>query len=40
MHDWQSLSHVRWEYKYPVASVPKYCKKRLYGKARRRVEKF
>ena len=37
MHDWQSLSHVRWECKYHVVFVPKYRKKRLYGKARRRV---
>jgi putative transposase len=37
MHDWQSLSHVRWECKYHVVFVPKYRKKRLYGKSRRRV---
>jgi putative transposase len=37
MHDWQSLSHVCWECKYHVVFVPKYRKKRLYGKARRRV---
>ena len=37
MHDWQSLSHVRWECKYHVVFVPKYRKKRLYGKVRKRV---
>jgi len=24
MHDWQSLSHVRWECKYHVAIIAKY----------------
>ena len=24
MHDWQNLSHVRWECKYDVIIVPKY----------------
>jgi putative transposase len=37
MHDWQSLSHVRWECKYHVVIVPKYRRKALYGKLRRRV---
>jgi len=37
MHDWQSLSHVRWDCKYHVVFVPKYRKKRLYGKFRRHV---
>jgi len=37
MHDWTSLSHVRWECKYHVVFVPKYRKKKLYGKFRRRV---
>ncbi len=31
MHDWQSLSHVRWECKYHVVIIPKYRKKVLYG---------
>ena len=31
MHDWNSLSHVRWECKYHVVIVPKYRKKSLYG---------
>ena len=37
MHEWQSLSHVRWECKYHVVFVPKYRKKVLYGRLRRRV---
>ena len=37
MHDWQSLSHVRWECKYHVVFIPKYRKKVLYGKLRRKV---
>jgi putative transposase len=37
MHDWQSLSHVRWECKYHVVIVPKYRKKKLFGKFRVRV---
>ena len=37
MHDWQSLSHVRWDCKYHVVIVPKYRKKKLYRKFRRRV---
>ncbi len=32
MHDWQSLSHVRWECKYHVVIIPKYRKRKLYGK--------
>ena len=27
MHDWQSLSHVRWDCKYHMIIVPKYRKK-------------
>ena len=37
MHDWQSLSHVRWDCKYHIVIVPKYRQKRLYGKFRRQV---
>ncbi len=37
MHDWQNLSHVRRECKYHVVIVPKYRKKKLYGKFRERV---
>jgi putative transposase len=32
MHDWASLSHVRWDCKYHIVFVPKYRKKKLYGK--------
>ena len=35
MHEWQSLSHVRWECKYHVVFIPKYRKKVLYGRLRR-----
>ena len=37
MHDWQSLSHVRWECKYHVVITPKYRQKVLFGKMRRQV---
>ena len=37
MHDWRSLSHVRWDCKYHVVIVPKYRKKVMYGKLRRQV---
>ena len=37
MHDWRSLSHVRWDCKYHVVFVPKYRKKALYGKLRKQV---
>ena len=37
MHDWASLSRVRWDCKYHVVIVPKYRKKLLYGKIRKRV---
>lgn len=37
MHDWESLSHVRWDCKYHVVIVPKYRKRALYGKFRRGV---
>ena len=36
MHDWKSLSHVRWDCKYHIVFVPKYRKKKLYGKFRAR----
>ena len=36
MRDYQSLAHVRWECKYHIVWVPKYRRKRLYGKVRRR----
>jgi putative transposase len=37
MHDWQSLSHVRWDCKYHVVIVPKYRKKVIYGELKHRV---
>ena len=37
MHQWESLSHVRWECKYHVVIIPKYRRKVLYGKLRRQV---
>ena len=37
MKDWQSLSHVKWECKYHIVWVPKYRRKVLYGKVRKRV---
>jgi len=37
MHDWQSLSHVRWDCKYHVVFIPKYRRKVLYGKLRRQI---
>ena len=37
MHEWQSLSHVRWDCKYHVVFIPKYRQKVLYGRLRRRV---
>ena len=37
MHEWQSLSHVRWECKYHIVIIPKYRKKVLYGRFRREV---
>ena len=37
MHDWDTLSHVRWDCKYHVVFIPKYRHKVLYGKVRRRI---
>lgn len=37
MHDWQSLSHVRWECKYHVVLMPKYRQRVFYGGMRRRI---
>lgn len=35
MHDWESLSHVRWDCKYHVVLVPKYRKRVIYGQVKR-----
>ena len=37
MHEWQSLSHVRWDCKYHVVIIPKYRKRKLYGEVRKHV---
>ncbi len=37
MHDWQSMSHVRWDCKYHVVFVPKYRKKKIFGGVRRKI---
>ncbi len=37
MHEWQSLSHVRWDCKYHVVIIPKYRRKVLYGRLRRQI---
>jgi putative transposase len=37
MHEWHSLSHVRWDCKYHVVIVPKCRRKLLYGKLRQQV---
>jgi len=37
MKDWKSQAHVKWECKYHVVILPKYRKKVLYGKIRRRI---
>ena len=37
MHEWQSLSHVRWECKYHVVIIPKYRQRVLYGRLKRQV---
>ncbi|MFB3892162.1 MAG: IS200/IS605 family transposase [Phycisphaerae bacterium] len=40
MHEWESLSHVRWDCRYHVVIVPKYRRKALYGKMRPPVGKI
>ena len=37
MHEWESLTHVRWECKYHVVIIPKYRRKVLYGNLRKQV---
>ncbi len=37
MHDWQNLSHVRWECKYHVIIIPKYRQKVFFGRMRQRI---
>ena len=37
MHEWKSLSHLRWECKYHVVCTPKYRNRVIYGRLRRKV---
>jgi len=37
MKDKGSQAHVKWECKYHVVILPKYCRKTIYGSLRRRV---
>ena len=37
MHDWQSLSHVRWDCKYHVVFIPKFRKKVMFGQRRKAI---
>ena len=37
MHEWQSLSHLRWDCKYHVVIIPKYRRKVFYGRLRRQI---
>lgn len=37
MHEWQSLSHVRWECKHQVVIIPKYRQRVLYGRLKRQI---
>jgi putative transposase len=37
MHEWQRLSHVKWECKYHVVIIPKYRKKVFFGKLRKQI---
>ena len=37
MNDVESLSHTKWECKYPIVYIPKYRKKALYGALRQQL---
>jgi putative transposase len=37
MHEWESLSHVRWECKYHIVIIPKYRKKVLFGRLNKQI---
>jgi putative transposase len=37
MHEWQHLSHVKWECKYHVVIIPKYRRKVFYGRLRKQI---
>ena len=34
MKDYRSLSHTKWDCKYHVVFIPKYRRKRIFGKLR------
>lgn len=40
LHEWESLSHVRWECKYHVVIVPKYRRKVIYGRLKQEIGKI
>jgi len=37
MKDWRSQAHVKWECLYHVVIIPKYRRKQLYGRMRKRI---
>ena len=37
MKDWRSQAHVKWDCKYHVVIVPKYRRKKFFGKQRSRI---
>ena len=37
MHEWESLAHVRWECKCHVVIIPKYRRKVIYGRLKKRI---
>jgi len=37
MKEWQSSAHVKWECKYHIVIVPKYRRKVLFGKTRKKI---
>src|SRR5262245_18470891 len=37
MHEWESLSHVRWECKYHVVIIPKYRRRIIYGQLKKEI---
>jgi len=40
MKEFQSLSHTKWDCKYHVVYIPKYRKKKLFGKVRKHLGEF
>ncbi len=40
MKEFQSLCHTKWDCKYHVVFIPKYRKKKLYGKIRKHLGEF